>query len=56
MPAAKYVDLIPSPNGQFIYYLANPTYYSGHQKLYVFDTDATVSREVPRFRRPMQTS
>jgi hypothetical protein len=41
MPAAKYVDLIPSPNGQFIYYLANPTYYSGHQKLYVFDTDAT---------------
>ncbi|MFZ0418289.1 MAG: hypothetical protein WAM04_09280 [Candidatus Sulfotelmatobacter sp.] len=41
MPAAKYVNLIPSPNGQFIYYLANPTYYSGHQKLYVFDTDAT---------------
>jgi hypothetical protein len=41
MPAAKYVDLIPSPNGQFIYYLANPTYYSGHQRLYVFDTDAT---------------
>lgn len=41
MPAAKYADLIPSPNGQFIYYLANPTYSPGHQKLYVFDTNAT---------------
>lgn len=41
MPAAKYIDLIPSPNGQFLYYLANPTFSSGHQKLYVFDTDAT---------------
>jgi hypothetical protein len=41
MPSAKYVDLIPSPNGQFIYYLANPAFSTGHQKLYVFDTDAT---------------
>jgi hypothetical protein len=41
MPSAKYVSIQTSPNGQFLYYFANPTYYSGHQKLYVFDTDAT---------------
>jgi hypothetical protein len=40
MPAAKYVSIQTSPDGQFLYYFANPTYYSGHQKLYVFDTDA----------------
>jgi hypothetical protein len=41
MPKAKYVSIQTSPDGQFLYYFANPTYYSGHQKLYVFDTDAT---------------
>jgi|CZKJ01.1.fsa_nt_gi hypothetical protein len=41
MPKAKYASIVTSPNGQFLYYFANPTYYSGHQKLYVFDTDAT---------------
>ena len=41
MPKAKYVSIQTSPDGRFLYYFANPTYYSGHQKLYVFDTDAT---------------
>ncbi len=41
MPKAKYASIQTSPDGQFLYYFANPTYYSGHQKLYVFDTDAT---------------
>jgi hypothetical protein len=41
MPSANYVSIQTSPDGRFLYYLANPTYYSGHQKLYVFDTDAT---------------
>ena len=41
MPSAKYVSIQTSPDGRFLYYLANPTYSSGHQKLYVFDTDAT---------------
>jgi hypothetical protein len=41
MPSAKYVSIQTSSDGRFLYYLANPNYYTGHQKLYVFDTDAT---------------
>jgi len=41
MPSAKYVSIQTSPDGRFLYYLTNPTFSSGHLKLYVFDTDAT---------------
>jgi hypothetical protein len=41
MPNAKTAYLVTSPDGQFLYYFTNPSYNSGDQKLYVFDTDAT---------------
>jgi len=41
MPSAKFVSIQTSPDGRFLYYFASPTYATGHQKLYVFDTDAT---------------
>ena len=41
MPLGKYSSMVSSPNGQFLYYFANPTYYRKDQKLYVFDTDST---------------
>ena len=41
MPSAKFVSITTSPDGRFLYYFASPTYATGHQKLYVFDTDAT---------------
>jgi hypothetical protein len=41
MPQAKNAYLQTSPDGQFLYYFTNPSYNSGHQKLYVFDTDTT---------------
>ncbi len=41
MPSARFVSIQTSPDGRFLYYFASPTYAAGHQKLYVFDTDAT---------------
>jgi len=42
MPARKYVDLIPSAE-RAVHLLSRepPPITAGHQKLYVFDTDAT---------------
>ncbi len=41
MPTARFVTIQTSPDGRFLYYFASPNYAAGHQKLYVFDTDAT---------------
>jgi len=41
MPKAEYSRIVSSPNGQFLYYLADPTYTGEHQKLYVYQTDAS---------------
>jgi hypothetical protein len=38
MPRSKYPSIVMSPDGQFLYYLANVSVES--QKLYVYDTDA----------------
>lgn len=40
MPLGKYSSFVTSPNGQFLYYLENSTYYRANQKLYVYDTNA----------------
>ncbi len=41
MPTAQFVSIQTSSDGRFLYYFASPTYSTQHQKLYVFDTDAT---------------
>jgi hypothetical protein len=50
MPRSRYPSIVTSPDGQFLYYLADVTVES--QELYVYDTDAT---GVPG-KTPVQTS
>jgi hypothetical protein len=41
MPQYKYPRLVVSPNGEFLYYLANSSFYNENLKIYVYDTDAS---------------